>query len=146
VRFQDPGSTQTLREGLAEFRCALSEEDRQDEEQSRDLLCHDACHVVFGLGTSTSDDAVVDTWIVLGTDVDVRSYLQALWSSRALGKLIEREGIASVAWGILRAVPRAAVAAHRARRMRRKWSWAVAEHQMDRPLDEIRAEYGIRPL
>lgn len=142
--FQEPGSQQTLREGLAEFRASLSDEDRQDGALARDLWLHDACHVVFGLGTSVSDDAVVDAWIVFGTDVHARSYLRALWNSRALGTLVERDGVARVVAGLVRAIPRVVSTLRRARKMPRKWPWSGADRYLDSPLVEIRSDYGIR--
>lgn len=144
LAFQDSDSRQTLREGLAELHASLPEEDRRDEALARDLYLHDACHIVFGQGTSVDDDAVVDVWIVFGTDVHARSYLQALLRSRAMSMLIEREGLARVVWGLVRAVPRGVAAFFRARRMPRRWPWAEADRYLDVPLCEIRSEFGIR--
>jgi len=144
LAFQDPGSRQTLGEGLAEFRASLPEQDQQNTAMTRDLFLHDVCHVVFGQGTSVDDDVVVDVWIVFGTDVHTRSYLAALFRSHALQALIERDGLAGVARGLIRAVPRACFSFFRARRMTCRWPWAGADRYLDTPLFEIRSEYGIR--
>ncbi len=144
LAFQDPHSIQTLREGLAEFRGSLAVNDQNDAAMERDLLLHDTCHVVFGQGTSVEDDAVVDVWIVFGTDVHARSYLSALLRSRAMGELVKREGLARVVWGLTRAVPRGISSFFRARRMPRRWPWAGVDRYLDVPLLEIRSEYGIR--
>jgi len=144
LRYQIPDSPLTLREGLDEFREGLSDTDREDAALMQDFFFHDACHVVFGQGTSVADDVIVDVWIVFGTDVDSSAYLQALLKSRALQVLVKREGIAGVVLGLLRAFPRAALSLARSRRMSKRWPWAGPSQHLDRRLAEIRREFGIR--
>jgi hypothetical protein len=52
-------------------------------------------------------------------------------------------GLRAIARGVVGAAPHLLELARRTRRMRKPWAWNAAEAWRDRPLDELRAEFGI---
>lgn len=82
--FESPHTTQTLSEGLAEYFAAnpmLKREADLLSPQARQFFrSHDAVHVVYGCGTSMSDEAIVKLASIFGTrgGLDVlRGYIAA---------------------------------------------------------------------
>jgi len=145
--YQPPTATMTLREGLAEYFKANPglTEVAPDDPSAELFLPHDACHVVFGLGTSLVEEAMADTWTMVGADIRVGAYLKMLKYIAALepGSIVKKLGL----WAIVRdsvlgtgAVVRAA---WRARAMTKPWPFRGYVDYLDTPLDEIRAEFGI---
>ena len=153
-RYQDSDTTQTLREGLAEYRSANpalfdSEAMSQQEELGglgRFFAGHDACHVLFGLSTSLADETLADTWTFFGTDVQWRelwSYFRSEEQKKFFKDFLGEIGYWTLFVGSVRALPRAVKAIWRSRKMTRKWAlhdWAA---HLDTPLDELRARYNI---
>jgi hypothetical protein len=70
-RFEHPASTQTLKEGLAEYWLAHSQLKRDEHlctaEARQFFRSHDVVHVVYGCGTSMPDEAVVKLASLFGT-------------------------------------------------------------------------------
>lgn len=154
-RYQDPQSTQTLREGLAEYRAANPElfdpevlaRNEALGELGRFFAAHDACHVLFGLSTSLSDEALADTWTFFGTDVRWRelwSYFRSDAQKEFFDTFLGQVGYARLAWATVRAVPRILRAIGRTRSMTRKWALHQWSAHLDVPLVKLRREHGIR--
>lgn len=153
-RYQHADSTQTLREGLAEYHAANpnlfdAEELAQDEtlgELGKFFAAHDACHVLFGLDTSLPDEALADTWTLVGTDATWKQ-LWSYFSSEAQRDFF-RGFLRDVGYGrtlasSLSALPRVAKVVWRSRRMTRKWALYRWTDHLDVPLGELRQRYGI---
>jgi hypothetical protein len=146
--YQTQESKQTLAEGLAEYHhvnmgTVFPAESLQPE-SAVFFRSHDLCHVLFGLGTSASDEAVVDTRIMVGSTVSSRAYVGSYKSIPELKQIFEKNGFWTLAAGSLRAVPRMLRALLEARRMPEKWPWVPPESYLTRTLEDLRREYKIR--
>ncbi len=134
----------TLAEGMAEFAAAqpglLSP---ADPELAEFMRAHDACHVLFGLGTSLPEEALADTWTLLATDMTARRYTAYLRRPE-LRALFGEAGTWPLVLGTLRGLPRLCLVLWRARRMARRWSfWRYGEH-LGTPIAELRERLSIR--
>ncbi|MCX4243894.1 hypothetical protein [Paraliomyxa miuraensis] len=156
-RYQDAQSTQTLREGLAEYRAAnpgLFDPEALEKNESlghlgRFFAAHDACHVLFGLSTSLADETLADTWTYFGTDVRWRelwSYFRSDAQKEFFSTFLSEVGYGRMLWSSLGAIPRVVRAIWRSRSMTRKWSLHDWSAHLDVPLVELRREFGIRPV
>lgn len=97
LRYQDQDSTQTLREGLAEYYAAnvgiVMRPDDLPPESVALFRSHDLCHVIFGLDTSLGDETLADTRTLLSCDVGARRYARYLTSDRTAKTLFKSSAI-----------------------------------------------------
>lgn len=143
LAFTDPQCPQTLAEGMAEFAAGLPAALAVDDADLVEFMrAHDACHVLFGLGTTIDDEALADTWTMVATDMPVRRYLAYL-ERDPFKKLLAEVGVWQIIVGTLRSLPRIARVLWRARRMPRRWPfWGYAEH-LDTPIAVLRERFKI---
>lgn len=135
----------TLREGLDRYVAAnqeiLTTRDLS-EEAAEFFACHDVAHVVFGCDTSLYGEGTVKLWTIFGTTLGfwghLRGYSEA--NAFALFRLYSGKHIATNTGRLLVSVPGTI---RRARRMRQRWPWTGYEAHLDRPLHDIRSEFGI---
>lgn len=145
-RYQDQDCPLTLTEGLAEYfdgHPGLLRESEMSPEAAELFHGHDICHVVFGLDTSVEDEALADTWGMVGTDLGATRYLQYLKVNEAQ-QIFKAIGLAATVKGSLAALPRVLKALAAARRMRRKWPWNDHDAYLDVPLATIRRDFNIQ--
>ncbi|MCK9994222.1 MAG: hypothetical protein Dbin4_02742 [Alphaproteobacteria bacterium] len=143
--FEAQNSRQTLAEGVAEYyasnlglvkRCGLSPAAQQF------FRNHDTVHVVYGCGTSLSDEAIVKLSSIFGTTGGfsvLRGY--QLYESRQIYKKL---GIIEILLTILRSgilIPRTIF---RCLRQHKYWPWDSCDNYLHVPLAEVRQEFGIR--
>lgn len=134
----------TLAEAMAEFAAAqpglLAPEQRELAEFIR---AHDACHVLFGLGTDLVEEALADTWTLLATDMSARRYT-AFLRHPELAALFASAGAWPLFTATLRAVPRLLRILWRTRKMPTRWPfWGYSEH-LHTPLATLRERFEIR--
>jgi hypothetical protein len=147
LRYQRQGSRQTLAEGLEEYYAAnigkvVRPLDLPPESVAL-FRSHDMCHVVFGLNTTLEDEALADVRTFLSCDVGVRRYATYLATDKQAQALFKELGyLKSVSVTII-AVPRICRATIEAFRMKKRWPWTPPESFQERPLVELRQEYGI---
>ena len=89
----------TLRDGLREYYRAnptLIDPERSSDEGAKFFVRHDACHVIFGTTTGLVDEALTDTWTLLGSDVTLKQYAEfaKLNEAREVLKQIGLSGMA----------------------------------------------------
>ncbi|MEM9454263.1 MAG: hypothetical protein AAGF11_08800 [Myxococcota bacterium] len=153
-RYQHADSTQTLREGLAEYQAANPNlfdveqlaQDRSLGDLGMFLAAHDACHVLFGLGTSLPDETLADTWTFVGTDTTWKQlwpYFRSEAQRDFIRRLFRDIGYGRVVASTLSTLPRVAKVMWRSRRMTRKWALYRWPDHLDVPLVELRSRYGI---
>ncbi len=147
LNYQQQDSTLTLNQGLREYQQAnpeLLEAADPDSPGAHMLQCHDVAHVVFGCDTDFRGEVLVHAWTLTGTTQTLRDAhdAAAVTEHRSLASELGL-GFAKTA---LTAAPGLARAALRGLRMRRKWPYASFDDQLNRPLAEIRRDYGIRVL
>lgn len=147
LSYLKPDCTLTLREGITQLR----EEDAKGRdvapqfalEVERSMTAHDAVHVIFGCDTSDRGEAVAHAWMMLGTTVK-HSDLQQVMDGRDHAAIVREIGGGRRLVALLKAIPAIGVAALRARRLSKRWSWTDYDRYLDVPLTTIRAEYGVR--
>jgi len=140
-------SSMTLREGLAEYyrvNPGLSvPAEISDPKSAAYFHSHDCTHVVFGTHTGFLNEGVNDMWTILGVGIRFREYAGGFFAtdeSKQITKQFAPLPLARSLWQTLRLTPEIW---RRTRAMVKKWPWVPPEDLMDRPLKEIRAEYGI---
>jgi ubiquinone biosynthesis protein Coq4 len=145
--YLNPDCPLSLREAIAQLR----DEDAKERdvapsvapEVERSMTAHDAVHVIFACDTSDRGEAIAHAWMLLGTTVTHRQLTEVMGTGDH--RMFVREiGHARRLRALLSALPAVAVAAFRARRMTKRWSWTDYERYLDAPLVEIRREYGVR--
>lgn len=143
--YQEQGSSQTLREGLAEYRQANAAiiEDGDSEEGASLFRSHDVCHVIFGCNTSLAQEAAVDLWTIFGVDIRLRDYLAYL-KLPEVQDILRAVGYGRTLRESVKALPALARVIRNARRMHKKWPWIDHEPYLDRSLASLRDEFGIR--
>ena len=150
LRYQEQDSTHTLGEGLAEYYAenvgVVVRATDLPAESSALFRSHDLCHVIFGLNTSLGDEVLADTRTLFSCDVGVKRYARYLAADKTAKALFKELGYAKSIWVTLLSLPRIARAGFEALRMRKRWPWNPPEAYLDRPLGELRREFGIRVI
>jgi hypothetical protein len=145
MKFESASSTQTLAEGLAEYYAAnpgLKRGSALSPEAREFFRCHDAVHVLYGCGTSVSDEAIVKLASLFGTSggfsvlrgyrlhESLDTYRELPLAGTLVALLISPYLVARTVWRCLRQ-PGA-------------WPWTGHEPHMNTPLSELRARFGIK--
>jgi hypothetical protein len=150
AKYQAQDSRQTLSAALEEYYALnlgrVQRPSNLPAESARLFLCHDICHVIFGLTTSLADEAMVDARTLLSTDVGPRRYAHYLAADPQAQKLFKELGWLRAVAITLAVLPRIARAAMERLRMRRPWPWSPPPAFMDRSLEELRREFRIRVM
>ena len=139
-------SPQTLREGLAEYRArnpGLLDAEEMPAEAAALFRQHDAAHVVFGCETTLRGETLVDTWTIFAASIGLRGYLAYLRLPQ-VNQVFAEAGFGRVALAGARCFPDVMRVVWRSRRVAPKWPWREYADHLERPLREIRAEFGIR--
>jgi hypothetical protein len=153
--YQDQASSQTLKEGIEEYfrvNPHLLLPSDFDEETKNFFVNHDKIHVIFGCNTSFSHEVRADFWTVFGTDIGFTGYMKYAASPvvRNLYKDVSKKASKGMKINLkaetLPALKAPVQVLLNCRRMKKKWPWSDNETLMNRPLSEIRQEYGIRVL
>ena len=144
--YEDPETPQSLREGLSEYYASdptLLAPSNVPGEIAIELRAHDASHVVFGCDTSVRGEVVLARWSLLGAEGAFRIYLRGLRSKET--RFLFADFFRKVRpLMLLAATFDGARAIIRSFSMRRRWPTLDWERHADRPLAEIRREFGIR--
>jgi hypothetical protein len=148
MRYLEPNSPMTLREGLAEYfrqNSELMEQSELPRDLGIGLQSHDVAHVVFGCDTSLLGEVVLTRWSFFGITGSIRPYLIGLRRSET--RVLFRNALArfrlSMFWPIVKF---ASLAFIRSLRMRERWPYEHYSRYLDQPLCEIREQFGIRAL
>ena len=148
--YQEQDSSQTLREGLAEYYRAnpgiVTRPADLPAESVALFRSHDMCHVIFGLNTSLADEALADARTLFSCDVGVRHYARYMTTDNAAKEVFKELGYTKALVVTLKSLPRIVRAAFAAFGMRKRWPWNPPDAYLDRPLGELRREFGIRVL
>jgi hypothetical protein len=147
-RYIQQHSTQTLRDGIAEYYACnpgLLDPEGMPERVRQLFRQHDAGHVVFGCDTSLRGEALIDSWTIFATTVGFSGYLEYLRYPQ-VNQIFRETGYLRIAVESIRCLPDIGRALWRSRKMKTKWPWAEYECYLDRPLREIRDEFDIRLL
>ncbi|MEM7411961.1 MAG: hypothetical protein AAF430_17155 [Myxococcota bacterium] len=144
-RYAEQNSSQSLREGLAEYYARNPDIlDPAELPAGAEALFrqHDAGHVVFGCDTSLRGETLIDTWTLVGSTLGVRGYLEYLKQPQ-VNQIFSDAGYGRIAMESLRCLPDVVRVLVRSRRLSSRWPWEAYDDHLDRPLDEIRREFNI---
>jgi hypothetical protein len=145
-RYQSPVSTQTLAEGLAEYRTAHPALKRDEEilspEARQFFRSHDIVHVLYGCDTTMPDEAIVKIASLFGTTGGLgvlRGYLhhESLDIYRRLPPADTLLAILLAPYLVLRTLWRCV-------RQPRRWPWVEHAQYLDTSLADLRSAFGIR--
>ncbi|MEZ4382368.1 MAG: hypothetical protein R3A79_13540 [Nannocystaceae bacterium] len=142
--YLEQGCPLTLRQGLEQFIASNPALIMADErtEVGRLTKAHDCCHVLFGLTTEIGDEALADTWTLVGSDVTLRQYAAFLQHDE-YKQLVADVTTWPALVAMVKALPRVVQAIVRGRRMRPKWPFFAYADHLDTPLVELRRRYNV---
>ena len=142
--YQHQTSTQTLQEGIEEYTSVFSEQLTQrtlSAEGTSLFRCHDVIHVVFGCGLTLEDEMIVKLCSFLGSTGGRHVFaFYRLPESKEIYDQINVRQIARTALQTLVVVPKTLVICMK---MKARWPWNDFEHFLEKPLCELRGEFGI---
>ena len=150
--FQDSTQDMTLKEGIDIYQKYLYRHQKKimiDQENEALIRNHDATHVIFGLDTTLEEEAMLDTWVLFGTNFkfkDLSKYNKKPEIKDLQKKLFSELGI----FGLLRlyknVLRKKITIFKRTRSMKKKWPFQFPESYLDISILKLRDEYGIQIL
>jgi hypothetical protein len=144
--YQRQNSPQTLWQGLEEYYAGHPDLFRPATlpPKSEELFRrHDICHVIFGLDTTLTDEALADLRSMLSTDVGIRRYLASYHETPEARDTLAAVGWPAVVLATLKAVPRFAKALRFRPGLRARWPWDTPEVYFGQTLADLRRAHGI---
>jgi len=145
-QFDSAQSSQTLAEGLAEYFAAnllLKRESTLHSPQARQFfLAHDTVHVLYGCGTTMSDEAVVKLASLFGTTGGFQ-VLRGYVNHETLD-IYTKLPLGSTLFAFLLAPYLVVRTLWRCARQRQRWPWVKHEKYLGTPLYKLRSQFGIR--
>ncbi len=146
LKYLEEGSTQSLREGIAEYYAHNSElldPSRLPRDAAELFRQHDAGHVIFGCDTSLRGETLIDTWTVFATTAGLRGYLK-YFKYPQVNQIFAETGYWRIVLEFVRCLGDVLRVLVRSRRISARWPWQNYERYLDRTLSEIRREFNIR--
>ncbi|MGK7872911.1 MAG: hypothetical protein AB4426_06230 [Xenococcaceae cyanobacterium] len=147
--YLNPGSEMTLREGIKELRVAEGSEGDASQTLSEDftpaLDPHDAVHVLFGCETNLRGEIAAHIWMLFGTTITFREMHQTAKHQEHKSTLKEI-GHSKLVHHWLGSLALAVKIIFRSIHMRKRWPIENLSADIDRKLNDIRREYGIKIL
>lgn len=144
-----PGAaTITLQEALDAFNQKNSANfaDRELTAASAEFFrCHDVAHVVFDCDTTLYGEGVVKLWTLFGTTLGLWQHLTGYKEVNAfsLFRMYSWRHISNNILRLLVDIPRVVI---RARSMTKLWPWSEFETYLDKPIEDIRRQFNIKPI
>lgn len=142
----DPTSTMTLREAIQELRTLEEQKGDISAKLTTEMMQvfehHDAVHVLFGCGTTITDEIAAHIWMVFGTTAKLGEMHRAV-ANREHRNVLEGIGhlrLISIWVGCL---PRILVIITKCLRMKRRLALEDFATLKEQRLSDIRREYGI---
>ena len=155
LEFQKQNCQLTLEEGLEVYYEAFEDQGSilRGDTLPEFIFGHDCTHVIFGLGLSLKEEAILDTYTIYGCKNSIKIIFKAAGqifkSKELLGlykKLISEHGII----GLLRLVNSSKkskkIARIKTKKMKKKWSYFVPKSYLSYQINDLRDEYGISVL
>jgi hypothetical protein len=155
LEFQKQNCDLTLEEGLKIYYDAFEDQESilKGDTLPEFIFGHDCTHVIFGLGLSLKEEAILDTYTIYGCKNSIKIIFKAagqIFRSKELlslyKKLISEHGII----GLLRLVNSSKkskkIARIKTKKMKKKWSYYVPKSYLSYQINDLRDEYGISVL
>ena len=155
LEFQKQNCQLTLEEGLEVYYEAFEDQGSilRGDTLPEFIFGHDCTHVIFGLGLSLKEEAILDTYTIYGCKNSIKIIFKAagqIFKSKELlnlyKKLISEHGLI----GLLRLVNSSKkskkIARIKTKKMKKKWSYFVPKSYLSLKISDLRDEYGISIL
>ncbi len=144
--YLDANCTSTLREAIAELRGLEGVDDASAAvapEIAPDLDIHDVIHVLFACSTDLRGEILAHIWTMAGTTAKVAD-LHRVTTHRDHRQALRRIGHGRLLWTWVSKAPLFITVFRRARQMKRRFPVHAVAQYLDRPLCDIRRDFGIR--
>ena len=155
LEFQKQNCQLTLEEGLEVYYEAFEDQGSilRGDTLPEFIFGHECTHVIFGLGLSLKEEAILDTYTIYGCKNSIKIIFKAagqIFKSKELlnlyKKLISEHGLI----GLLRLVNSSKkskkIARIKTKKMKKKWSYIVPKSYLSYQISDLRDEYGISVL
>ena len=146
LNYQNPNSTLTLAEGLAEYYHHYPHISQLDHYVGTDrtlLEAHDICHIVFGCDNGHRGELMIDIWSLFGTTLTLNGYLRYL-QHPIVKKIFQETNWWLLMKSLASSLPAAMTVLINCFRLKKKWNFFNYQEYLEQPLKEIRGEFGIQ--
>lgn len=155
LEFQKQNCDLTLEEGLKIYYDAFEDQESilKGDTLPEFIFGHDCTHVIFGLGLSLKEEAILDTYTIYGCKNSIKIIFKAarqIFKSKELlslyKKLISEHGIIGLFRLVNSSKKSKKIARIKTKKMKKKWSYFVPKSYLSYQINDLRDEYGISVL
>ena len=155
LEFQKQNCQLTLEEGLEVYYEAFEDQGSilRGDTLPEFIFGHDCTHVIFGLGLSLKEEAILDTYTIYGCKNSLKIIFKAagqIFKSKELlnlyKKLIYEHGLIGLLKLVNSSKKSKKIARIKTKKMKKKWSYIVPKSYLSFKINDLRDEYGISVL
>ncbi len=155
LEFQKQNCQLTLEEGLEIYYNAFEDQESilKGDTLPEFIFGHDCTHVIFGLGLSLKEEAILDTYTIYGCKNSIKIIIKAagqIFKSKELlnlyKKLISEHGLIGLLKLVNSSKKSKKIARIKTKKMKKKWSYIVPKSYLSYKINDLRDEYGISIL
>ena len=155
LEFQKQNCQLTLEEGLEIYYNAFEDQESilKGDTLPEFIFGHDCTHVIFGLGLSLKEEAILDTYTIYGCKNSIKIIFKAagqIFKSKELlnlyKKLISEHGLIGLLKLVNSSKKSKKIARIKTKKMKKKWSYIVPKSYLSYKINDLRDEYGISIL
>ena len=155
LEFQKQNCQLTLEEGLEIYYNAFEDQESilKGDTLPEFIFGHDCTHVIFGLGLSLKEEAILDTYTIYGCKNSIKIIIKAagqIFKSKELlnlyKKLISEHGLIGLLKLVNSSKKSKKIARIKTKKMKKKWSYIVPKSYLSFKINDLRDEYGISIL
>ena len=155
LEFQKQNCQLTLEEGLEIYYNAFEDQESilKGDTLPEFIFGHDCTHVIFGLGLSLKEEAILDTYTIYGCKNSIKIIIKAagqIFKSKELlnlyKKLISEHGLIGLLKLVNSSKKSKKIARIKTKKMKKKWSYIVPKSYLSFKINDLRDEYGISVL
>tara|TARA_B100001109_G_scaffold92597_1_gene75334 strand:+ start:69 stop:560 length:492 start_codon:yes stop_codon:yes gene_type:complete len=152
LEFQKQNCHLTLEEGLKIYYDAFEDQESilKGDTLPEFIFGHDCTHVIFGLGLSLKEEAILDTYTIYGCKDSIKIIFKAagqIFKSNELlnlyKKLISEHGVIGLLKLVNLSKKSKKIAKIKTKKMKKKWSYYVPKSYLSHKINDLREEYGI---
>ena len=152
LEFQKQNCHLTLEEGLKIYYDAFEDQESilKGDTLPEFIFGHDCTHVIFGLGLSLKEEAILDTYTIYGCKNSIKIIFKAagqIFKSNELlnlyKKLISEHGVIGLLKLVNLSKKSKKIAKIKTKKMKKKWSYYVPKSYLSHKINDLREEYGI---
>ena len=155
LEFQKQNCQLTLEEGLEVYYEAFEDQGSilRGDTLPEFIFGHDCTHVIFGLGLSLKEEAILDTYTIYGCKNSIKIIFKAagqIFKSKELlnlyKKLISEHGLIGLLKLVNLSKKSKKIARIKTKKMKKKWPYIVPKSYLSCQISDLRDDYGILVL